>query len=227
MVYVWRKKQLNIRPWKISAAPIERILKTIINLQPDSFMFGISDIIKSKDNRINQGVSLGYQPDMFLKKILPNDITIYDTTCWKDWAHDGTINRFIKYIKNKNVTVVGPSHLADFGKRVQLNKFNYIQINDREAALHTKDIAKKIKNIHNNKQYTVYLLQGGLAAIDLTTLLHGKIQNCCILDIGRAIDVYYYYDPIRKTFPRWYWGGWLDLNPPTWLLENKKGKKHG
>jgi len=214
MKIVWNTKQNLGRPWKFYSDTVKRIMHKAASENPENFMLGISDLETMMNKK---GI-------MFLKKFLPANTKIYDSTCWKAAAYNGQIDQFMNNLQDKNVILIGPSHLANLNKKVKLNNFNYIQIDDKEAALHTKQTAKEILHIHktNRNKYTVYLIQGGAAAIDLTTMLHDEIKNCCIIDIGRAIDVYYYYDPIRNKFPKWYWGGWLDLRPPTWLLEKTK-----
>jgi len=217
MIDVWNVKMKNGRPWKGSNLVFERILQMIMEEQLPNFMLGINEPLgKRKQDRY---LYLNPQANLFLQKFLHNQTIIHDSNCWKYWAHDGTIDLFMKNLSNKNVTIIGPSHLKDFNEKVKIKKFNHIQIHDREAALHTIVYSKEIIKQHSSDDYKVYLIQGGSAAMDLCILLHDKMQNCCIIDIGRAIDVYYYYDPIRKKYPKWYWGGWLDVKPPKWLLK--------
>jgi len=200
MINVWNAKLKNGRQWKGSNLVLERILQMIMEEQLPNFMLGISESLgKRKQDRY---LNLNPQANLFLQKFLPDQTIIYDSNCWKNWAYDGTIDLFMKNLSNKNVTVIGPSHLKDFNKKVKIKNFNYIQIDDGEAALHTIAYSKEIIKQHSNDDYKIYLIQGGSAAMDLCILLHNKIKNCCIIDIGRAIDVYYYYDPIRKKYPK-------------------------
>ena len=51
----------------------------------------------------------------------------------------------------------------------------------------------------------------------LITELHGKLKNANLMDIGRAFDIYYFNDPVRRQTPGWMWGQWLTRSNTQWI----------
>jgi len=51
----------------------------------------------------------------------------------------------------------------------------------------------------------------------LITELHGLL-NANLMDIGRAFDIYYFYDPIMRQSPTWMFGQWLNRKNTKWVL---------
>ena len=215
MVTAWEVQKTG-RPWKLSQDSFYRILKFIVNKKPNDILFGISTTGSPK--KYPDIISL-IEINSFINKTL-NEMDIYNASCWKYWAYTGEIHTFFKNINKNKICVIGPSHLKNFNEKINAKNFNYIEISDKEASLHVMKIKNEIIN-HNkkSKDYTIYIIQGGSPAMDFMIQSHEQLKNACMLDIGRALDIYYYYDPIKNKFPRWYWGGWADYKPPTWLLK--------
>ncbi len=59
----------------------------------------------------------------------------------------------------------------------------------------------------------------------LITELHGTLKNANLIDIGRAFDVYYFYDPVMRNSPAWMFGQWLTRRNTAWVKNTLvKGK---
>lgn len=222
MVKQWHANQANKRPWKASKHSLFRILKFITTEKPNNILFGVTNTGGStkyphKQKFLNNRKNV----KIFLEKVLEKDLILYDATCWKYWSYTGEINNFFKKIKRKNIVIVGPNHLKDLNKRINIKNFTYIEIPDRNASLYTVEIKNEIvKHNKSTNAYTIYIIQGGSPAMDFMTMAHNEVNNCCMLDVGRSIDVYYYYDTkIKKDKAAWYWGRWLEKKPPKWLLK--------
>jgi hypothetical protein len=223
MLISWESQKKD-RPWKASKETLYRIIKGIIINKFDNLLIGVTDTGSPRTYPIKEKFLNRHGNVLkFLSQVLDDELKIYSASGWKYWAYTGEIDNFFKSINTKKITIIGPSHLKDFGSRIGAKNFDYINIPDKDAGLHTIDIKDKIiKYNKQSKEYTVYLIQGGGAAMDFMIMAHEHMNNCCMLDIGRALDIYYYYDPIKKSYPKWYWGGWADAVPPTWLKNKTK-----
>jgi len=218
MVIEW-SYQSKGRPWKVSSESFYRIVKMIASTKPKDFVFGVTDMGHPTEYPVKEPFLQNRQNvAFFLNKVLDDDLIVYSAAGWKQWSFTGEIHKFFMSINHNRIAVVGPSHLENFGSKINAAKFDYIEIPSKDACLHVEDISKTIlEHNKNTTEYTVYLVQGGAAAMDFMDMIHNQMTNCCVIDIGRSLDTYYYYDPIKKQLPNWYWGTWLSYDPPTWL----------
>jgi hypothetical protein len=95
--------------------------------------------------------------------------TVYDSSCWRHWAYDGQIHKFLTNIADKNVVLVGPSHLKILSSKIRFKSFTHLKIDPVSAMIYAEEYLKQILNSH--KKDTIYLLQGGGFAIWLSLKL--------------------------------------------------------
>jgi hypothetical protein len=215
--------QKGRRKWKSDIPAISRILKMSFEEKPEGFYLGITDRCGVRDRYFPMPMrGKGELPRIF-RSTFPKDEIHIHALAFRIWAAYGEIHEFVKGIQDKNVVIVGPKHLNNFGKKLNIKKFNHIKIHSTDAILHVNKTKTQIKNNHKNllkgNDEVLYCFVGGAAAMWLITELHGELERAFLLDIGRAFDVYYYYDLVKRQVPVWMFGRWLDKAKPTWVRQ--------
>lgn len=220
MSKAWNEKQRGRRKYKIRDSVNERIIRMTVEEKPPGFFLGVTD-------RCNMNVTTfplprrGNMVDLIVGMLPKGEIPIHALP-FRIWAIDGQINHFINLIRHKNIVVVGPRHLRNFGYKTKIKNFNFVEIHTSDASLHVEKTKAQIKRLHNGflsgHEDVTYFFIGGAAAMWLITELHGELRNANLVDIGRAFDVYYFYDPVRRKSPTWMFGQWLTRGNTAWLL---------
>jgi len=218
---VWVNDQLKGRGWYISEEIINKTIKNMNYYDKDLF-FGVGFCGSFSGKKIgndfiqNKTKHLYYIFECMEKLKLKNKI-LYNTSFWKYWAYSGELNVFFDYIKNKNIVVVGPEHLKNFGNILNLPKFHHIEIDTLNAIKYIEKYENEIIDFSKNNTGCIYIMQGGGASIYMLPRLYKKIKNSFIFDVGTAIDVYYfekfskYGDDYIKNPLRWM------PNKPKWM----------
>lgn len=212
------KKQRGVRPWKVKDSVFADIIKYVSKHPlPETMLVGAGSqpMTASKKLYMPTGSEI-----KLISKIVPENNAFF-APVWRRYAFTGELDWFLKKINRYKIVVVGPWYFKNFGQKANLQNFFHIEIHRNNAILHVEQTFNRIlkfhkKNIANNEKI-VYLCCGGPAVIWPIINLHDKIDNAVLLDVGMSIQVYYYYDPIRKNSPRYFWGTWLDKFPPKWL----------
>ena len=223
MILEWNLRQKMNRKYKANKSVIRRILEMSIDKKPSKFFLGVTDRSIVRDttfplpNRAGELLNL-------IKGTLPKGEIPIHALPFRIWAVTGEINRFFDLIRHKNIVVVGPSHLQNLGYKLKLKHYNYVNIHNSNAILHVEKTKLQIEKLHDKflsgHDDVTYFFIGGSAAMWLITELHGKLKNANLIDIGRAFDVYYYYDPVMKQYPNWMFGQWLNGCNTAWIRNN-------
>jgi hypothetical protein len=230
MVDEWNETQRMHRKYKADVDVVRRILRMSIDQKPDNFLLAVTDRSHVTDFTFPLP-KRGDSVEKMLKAVLPvNEIPLHALT-FRIWAVTGTIHKFITKIKHKNIVVVGPKHLSNFGYKLGLKHFNFVEIHSTDAILHVNETKKKIQELHpkflKGHSDVTYFFVGGGAAMWLVTELHGSLEKANLIDIGRSFDVYYFYDPVMKQYPNWMFGQWLNRKNTAWILNSFTSDKNG
>jgi hypothetical protein len=229
MCKVWEQKQRGKRPWRSSVAVVERILEMSISKKPSRFFLGVTDRC-NVNNRTFPLPPRGRRVTHIIKGMLPNGEVPIHALPLRIWAVNGEINDFLNQIRHKNIVIVGPKHFENFGYKLKLENYTHIEIHSTKAIQRVKKIKKRIEEMHegllSGHKDVTYFFIGGSAAMWLVTELHGKLENANLIDVGRAFDPYYFYDPVRKKSPRWMFGFWLNRGNTAWVLDKLRPDKN-
>jgi hypothetical protein len=227
----WENGHCADRPWASNKDAVERILRMGVSKKPQNFIVGVTDRAFPATDKYPPSAGEFWVPILasLMEKMLLLDGPPINALVFRTWAVNGTFHEFVTKIKSKRIVLVGPSHLATLGYKLNFPDFTYLPIHDTEALLHLDETKKRILDVHNEQpgKEVIYFFVGGSAAMWLISELHGRLDKSFLIDIGRAFDPYYYYDPIKKQTPKWMWGGWLDRRNPTWVKKTLKRDKDG
>lgn len=219
----WNHQQRGNRQYKSDNAVIERILRMSASPKPKGFLLGVTDRCHVRDKTFPLPPR-GKNMVNLIEGILPKGEIPIHALPVRIWAVDGRINRFLNLVRHKNIVIVGPDHLKNFGRKLNLKNFNFVEIHKSDAIKHVKETKAKIERLHKRFMHghedVTYFFIGGGAAMWLITELHGRLQNANLMDIGRAFDVYYFYDPVMRNSPPWMFGQWLNRGNTVWVLNN-------
>ena len=214
------------RPWKFSREVFRTHLEAITTSKPEGLILGVADrAIYYGDSTAPNGNK--WQADL-IKKLLPNGETPFVSTVWRKWAQSGEIQKFVDVIKNKPVVVVGPFYYKNLAHKIGLTNHRYIQIDLMEACLHVNKTMQQMSATYSEmvREHgeVIFIMSGGSAGAYLSYKFHDKFKKAHMFELGRALDVYFYYDKIRRQQPKWVFGEWMDSRPPIWIKEGKNVK---
>lgn len=237
MIEHWNERQSSAggginakgaRPWKFNHKVFVDIIKMIISPKKDNFLFAICErAFYKKDLPALNGNSL---LDAVINNVLPAGETPYNALCFRRWGQNGHIRKLISSIDSKQVVLVGPYIYKDLGKRAGFKNYTHIEVDHSEGTFYVQKYYKQIIKLHNkllrDEKDIIYLFTCGSVGLWLINELHGKLNKCFMLDMGRSLDAYLYYTRIKKIAPSWIWGQWLDKNKPYWAkdLNNTSGR---
>lgn len=228
------EKELNVRnekrnmDYKITAKNFEGILNLMVNHKPENFYLAVSDrtYYYGKFPPPNGKMWVAN----LIKKIIPNNEHPFNSLNWKSWAVSGQIHKLFTQFPKDKIVVVGPPHFSTIDKKTGNDNITHLKIHPTKASFDSEMIYDKMQQIHESylKDYdrVIYICEGGAPVNWIIYRLHGMLKNAFMIDIGRALDVYYADDQIRKNTPWWQWGGWLNEGgkpSPNWIKNlNKK-----
>lgn len=222
MVRSWNNKQSMGRPIKFIPEVFSDHMRMVINPKPEGFHLGVSD----------RAWYFGILPPEpidkwspwsapLIKAFLPENEIPFQSIILRRWSNNGTIHQMFEKFKDHPTIILGPYYYKNFAKKLGLTNTKYINISLTEACLHLdstlKDIERAHNELHNKFGKVFHLYAGGSAGAWLAIKLHEQLKNATIIEFGRALDVYFYYDKVKGEAPRWTWGGWMDLNQPKWI----------
>jgi len=212
------------RPWKFSQEVFRGHLSAITSPKPEGFILAVADRGVYYDDGVPE-TGHAWQSDL-IKTLIPNGEVPFLSTVWRKWSQSGEIQKFIDVIKDKAVVVVGPYYYKDLAEKIGLTNHRYIEIHYKEACLHVKKTKQRMIVAYNEmlreNDDVVFLMSGGSAGAWLAYELHTRFEKAHILELGRAMDVFFCYDyDIRSKVPNWVFGQWMKNNPPLWLKESQ------
>ncbi|MDP2685273.1 MAG: hypothetical protein Q8P20_09650 [bacterium] len=230
MIRAWEVQQRGARKYHCSADIVARIIRMSISPKPLNFFLGVTD--RCNVNHVTFPLpARGKNLVPIIRATLPQGEIPIHALPFRIWAVTGEINEFINKIRHKNIVIVGPSHLANFGDKLNIKNFHFVEIHSYNAALHVAKTKAQIKKLHSTfmsgHDDVTYFFIGGSVAMWLITELHGELDNANLIDIGRAFDVYYFYDLAMKQYPNWMFGQWLNRRNTAWIKTKMSPDKNG
>jgi len=224
MLDAWVKEQSYGRPWLFTEKIFADHVKFITKPKPNDFFLAASDRAWYFDDWPPPPHDAWSRwADTVIQGMLPPGETPWNSLVWRRWGHSGKIQRFFAELKDKTFCFVAPYYYKNFGEKLQLSNFHFIEIDYLQASLHLEktynQIIDKHKELRKNNEDIIYIVVGGAPGSWLVINLHGKLDNAFMIEIGRGLDPYYVYDSFieEKGINMQFWGNWLKRFPPTWV----------
>lgn len=218
VVEFWQRGvKSKTRMYHMQSGVVASTYKLLLSKKPDNFYLAVSDRTYWEGKLPPPKDPIRVWPVRLMRELLP-EAPMY-ATCWRTWAQSGLIHKLFED-KERPIILVGPDYFANFGEKLGLKNFQFIQIHRNQAVFKvgkTIDQVTQARNRISKDKDVLILFCGGIAGCYVISALHGKLPNVFMLELGRNLNVYYHYDKIRKKTPKWMWGGWMDSHPPTWL----------
>jgi len=169
----------------------------------EDFMFGVSHVSYRGQERID-----GYRidPDAVVAVIeenLPPGYVPFDGTVWKDASITGEILELYEAVRALPVLAIGPKHLAGLGARLGFDPFAHVATHiDRERARRQRTLGRALKALGRfGDRPCIVLVQTGSVAPWFVDRLHDRVPSAFLLDMGRALDVW--FPEVVTTQPWW------------------------
>ena len=212
-------------------------LEMMKSKKPDNFYYCVSqshihnkDILNDKD--VPAPVSYKHlkpvrptplQVEKIIQGFFPDTPNLLRSTVWRKWGATGEIHDLIESLSDLPIVLVGRDVYHNFGEKLRLNNFNFIEIDGKNASPMYDSIKSQIIDLHTllykqgNKQIVYFML-----GCDTTRLLqwdlHGVLEgNPIMLDLGRALDPYYRLDKVFVNNSG-EWGHWHKSYGP-WIKD--------
>lgn len=130
--------------------------------------------------------------------------SFHDALVWRRSVVAGRFGELIDALRRYRVIVVGPPHTSSYGALVGLEHFEHVRIHPSEAfAARMRILAELEQRIHSDPGGTAVLFEAASLAPWLIHRLWDSERPRFLLDVGRALDVWY-PDVIRSQ--RWFQG---------------------
>jgi len=227
IVHAWHHGQSYGRQFQADTKALRSLVSAFGRPTPDNLLFGFS----------NTAIHSGPLPPPRDKHNVADFIQTFTTVAgkvpynafiWRSWAYSGEIHTFLSGIaKNKKlkIVIVGPFLYKNFGYKMGLKNFEHIEIDKYKALIYINKTKREI--IRRHKTYVsqgydvLYLFIGGSAATCMVLDLHSHLERAFMLDIGMAVNVYYFHDEIvkRKKNVGIVWGHWLTKRKVRWVFD--------
>lgn len=214
----WAK---STRPYKINSFVMQQLYLLTSKNKQDNFYFSVSDLTwwggkfpypKPSNDAVK-----------YMQKLIPE--IPYQALVWRKWAKDGNIHKlFIKY-KDKNIILAAPYYYKNFSEKLSLTKCSYVKVHDSKAFLQVNELVKNIEIEYKKIRYKtngdiiIIFIAGGAGALAIDHL-HGQLKNVFMLELGRSLDVYYYYDKAKGNISPHNMWKWIESNEPVWIKNN-------
>lgn len=190
------------KAWNTKKELCEDLFWFISSKKPPNLLYAVSDVGLYVTDLPPHEIDIPYNgKDMFgprwgfrqrqelIKKILPPDEIPLNGVIWRKYALNGQLQKFISDHKSKKIVVIGPWYFKDFNIRAQLEDYDFIEIDYYKASEKYQETYDAVLN----KKYenALCFIVGGLVGNWLAFKLHSVFLKNFIIDIGRALDVYY------------------------------------
>lgn len=139
-----------------------------------------------------------------MRDLLHPDIPIHDGLLWKSSVEDGAFADFLATLEQRPVVIVGPAHVADFGRFARLANHAFVECDGRRAAWERHALRDAIGGAVEGKgsRGVVCLLQtGGLTSAWLVHELAERFPGSWFFSLGRTLDLAH-HGILRDT--NWY-----------------------
>jgi hypothetical protein len=226
MLDAWVKEQSFGRPWQFTAELFGDHIKCIAKPKPDNFYLAVSDRAWYFDQLPPPPhPEWSHWAGGVIKGMIPDDETPWNSIVFRRWGHSGKMQRFFNELRDKTFCFVAPYYYANFGDKLQLPNFHHIEIDYLKATMELDEtydkILKKHEELTKDGKDVIYIVVGGAPGSWLVINLHDKLQNAFMIEIGRALDPYYFYDSFitENNVNLQFWGSWLKRFPPTWVKD--------
>jgi len=190
-------------PYKFNKFVIRKNLETIVESKDDNFFMMVKAM--QKNMRVKM---MEYVPER----------EFHYAHMWRRAATDGSIHQLFEQNRDEKIVLVAPYYYKNFGEKLRLGNFEHIEIDNKFAARHIRvtadDLIDKHRQRVRGKEKVIYILVGGATGNALATLIHG-LDKAFIMEIGRALDVYYSHDKALTGAPGFMWS-------PCWLGKAQK-----
>ena len=114
---------------------------------------------------------------------------------FKDSLVTGEFRTVIEALRERNVIVLGPSHLAGLGEALALPRFRHVRIHETEAMRHRGAALRELRAALSPRDVRasqpLLVLQAGSLAWWLMARLFPDFPEASFLDLGRVLDVWF------------------------------------
>lgn len=127
-----------------------------------------------------------------MREMLHPDAPIHDGLLWKTSVENGSFATFLSVLEQRPVVIVGPSHVADFGRFARLADHAFVECDGRRAAWARHALRDAIATTVEDKgsRGIVCLLQtGGLTSAWLVHELATRYPDSWFFSLGRTLDL--------------------------------------
>ena len=170
------------------------ILKLITSRVDENILYAINDTAHHYRRAKRQHMKYKSKRIAHLHKIMNDFIRhkdiLFHGGIFRSYAINKQLIEFLNKYKNRRIVIVGPPYFLDFGERAGLENYSHINIPYRTATDFIDEILEKVKSNHQDE--TIYLFVAGALASWFIYKLHATLRNSFMIDIGRALDIFYY-----------------------------------
>jgi hypothetical protein len=196
--------QNNCGDWKVKQNILYELLQIVTNELPDNIIYCVSD----EAYYFAPFPTHSWNDKGFDKRHCVMEKFLLKKECcnamiWRKAAMSGELNSFFRKYADHRIVLIGPAYFYDFNKRVGLNCYQHISIPLHGAYAEAEKIVANILDVQSDN--TIYLLVAGGVAGWISFELQKNIKKAFVIDIGRALDVYY---SEMASFMGWKWLEW-------------------
>jgi hypothetical protein len=189
------------RMWSTKKNICEDLLWFMHSKKPLNMLYALSDVGFYCTDLPPHEIDTPYKMDIFgprhgfrkrqelMKKILPPGEIPFNGVIWRKYSFHGQLQKFISDHSDRKIVLIGPWYFKDFGIRAKLQDYEFIEIDYYKAS----DECQKTYEAILDKQFknALYFVVGGSFANWLVFKLHNILAENFVIDIGRALDIYY------------------------------------
>ncbi len=126
---------------------------------------------------------------------------------WREYASTGEIHRLFEENPDYHFIMVGPFFYKNFGRKISLKNYHFVEISERSACHYADKTIRQVINVRNKieSDKVICLFSAGGISPYLITKIHERINKTFLIDIGRALDIYYCHDHVLLKGPGWRW----------------------
>lgn len=169
-------------------------LAEFMQAKPTSHLFWLVSEFGWRDALVIEGTPLEGVDETrkVMSKMLNPDWQRLDGLFWKNSIVDGSFSKFVDFIRNRPVVIVGPEYVQNFSQFTQLKQARYVGVNSNKAAWDRSEILTDIiATIEKFDQKGVICLieAGGVTSSWLVAKLLEKLPEHVYLALGQALNI--------------------------------------
>ena len=119
---------------------------------------------------------------------MPKDYIPLEGQLWRIAAGCQKIIELIPYLQSHHIIFVMPCMHRQLPHRLGVQDYLFIEIPQFTAWRYKEEILSEI--IYKHQKNSIILMQGSYTATWICWYIHDFLDNCYVIDIGRAIDVF-------------------------------------